>query len=267
MRKSLSAPPRRAVITGASSGIGAAFAYHLARTSSVLLVARSKDRLEALAGDLKKCGNDEHNAEICIADLATQDGIDRTIAAARSFNAEMLINNAGMGTFAPLMDTNLTALTETVRLNAEAPLILSRALIPDLIARARQSNSRAKLINVSSSVAFAPVPGLATYAATKAFLQSLTESLAVEMRNEPIDILSLCPGATRSEFAARAGFAGGQLPGAVDPGKVVSAAFEALGRRTTLLTGPERVPLAPVVFGRTGVSGAIGMVVNRLRRI
>ena len=137
-----------------------------------------------------------------------------------------MINNAGMGTLAPVVDTDPDALVATVRLNAEAPMALSRALLPDFLARARETGGRAGLINVASSAAFTPVPGMAAYAATKAFLLSFTEALAAELRGEPIDVMALCPGATRSEFGARAGFTGGQLPGAADPETVVAEAVD-----------------------------------------
>lgn len=257
-------PHRRAVVTGASSGIGAAFARRLARSGDVLLVARSHDRLASLAEELGAEG--DRAVEICVADLTTADGIEDAIRAARDFEADLLVNNAGMGSLAPVLDTDPDTLVATTRLNVEAPMLLSRALVPDLIAQARATRGRAGLINVASSAAFAPVPGMATYAATKAFLLSFTEALAVELRREPIDVMALCPGATRSEFGARAGFAGGQLPGAADPDTVVDEALSALGRRTTLLTGPERIALDPVAFGRSGVGGAIGVVSRLLSR-
>jgi len=255
---------RRAVVTGASSGIGAAFARHLARSGDVLLVARSEDRLSALATELG--GGGGHGVEVCVADLSTSDGIETVVAAARAFRADLLVNNAGMGTLASVLDTDPATLAATSRLNVEAPMLLSRALVPDLVARARETGGRAGLINVASSAAFAPVPGMATYAATKAFVLSFTEALAIELRRDPIDVMALCPGATRSEFGARAGFSGGQLPGAADPDSVAAEALASLGRRTTVLTGPERVALNPIAFGRSGVGGAIGLVSRLLSR-
>lgn len=257
-------PPRRAVVTGASSGIGAAFARRLARSGDVLLVARSQDRLLEMAAELVEAGG--RTVEPCVADLTSTEGIDRVVQAARTFGADTLVNNAGMGMLAPVLDTQLDNLIATCRLNMEAPMLLSRALVPDLISNARREGGRASLINVASSAAFAPVPGMATYGATKAFLLSFTEALAIELQNQPIDVLALCPGATKSEFGERAGFSGGQLPGATNPETVVSKALASLGRRSTLLTGPERVALGPVALGRFGVGGAIGLVSRLLSR-
>jgi short-subunit dehydrogenase len=98
-----------------------------------------------------------------------------------------------------------------------APVVLSRRLLPGMIRRAEAGRRRAGLVIVSSNAAFVPVPRLAAYAASKAFDLSLAEALSAELAAEPVDVLALCPTATRTKFAARSGFGGGNLPGPKTP--------------------------------------------------
>ena len=109
-----------------------------------------------------------------------------------------------------------------------ATTLLVRRLLPGLLTRAIARDSRAGLVVVASGAAFLPVPNLAVYAASKAFDLSLTEALAAELIAEPIDVLALCPTATRSRFAERSGYRG-SIPGAQDPEYVARAALAALG--------------------------------------
>lgn len=251
-----------AVVTGASSGIGEAFARGLPAETGLILVARSPEPLAALAADLAGQTPDRP-IHVVTADLTAPGDRDRVIAAADSHGADLLINNAGRGGLGAILDSDPQALAGTVALNAEAPLMLIRAIVPGMIDRARADGRRAGLINVASSAAFTPVPNFATYAATKAFMLTLSESLTAELSSDPIDILTLCPGATRSDFGARAGYTGGQLPGAIPAEWVAKAAMTALGRQATLLTGPEAAALNPVVLARAAVAGALNRVTRR----
>jgi uncharacterized protein len=227
--------PRAALITGASSGIGAAFARALSEGTSLLLTGRKLDALQALASEVSAPGR---VIETITADLSTDGGLDAVTARAGAFGIDLLILNAGTGRYGDFLEASEEALRETVAVNVLAPVVLAHRLLPGMIARARNTGGRAGLIVVSSAAAFAPVPRLAAYVASKAFDLSLAEALAAELAGEPVDVLALCPGATRSRFAERSGWRGGIPPGAMDPRQVAEAALTALGRRRTLVLGP-----------------------------
>lgn len=225
--------PVAALVTGATGGIGAAFAKELPSGTAVLLTGRD----EAALAQAARSRGGSALVETLGADLATGAGLDAVAAAADRLGIDLLICNAGVGPFGDLLATEEAALRATVDVNVTAPLVLIRRLLPGMIARARASQRRAGLIVVSSGLGFVPVPRLAVYAASKAFDLSLTEALAAELTGEPIDVLALCPTATSSHFAARSGY-GGTLPGAQHPDYVARRALAALGRQRTLAFGP-----------------------------
>jgi uncharacterized protein len=237
---------RSALITGASSGLGAAFSSVLPSTTDLLLTARNESALRQVAGETRKEGR---RVEIVAADLSMPIGRDAVVKACEDREVDLLINNAGMGTYAPFLETELHALEATITVNVLAPVVLARRLLPGMIERARLAERRAGIINVSSSAAFVPVPTMAVYGASKVFDLSFSEAIAAELGVEPIDVLTLCPGATRTQFGARAGFERGNLPGAVEPQRVARAAMNALGRQRTLITGV----VGPLAFGPTAV--------------
>lgn len=191
-----------ALITGASSGIGTAFARLLVKDGyDVILVARRLDRLEALAAELNQ---GRANAAMAMpADLA-KDGApaelyDRVKAAGRQ--VDLLVNNAGLGkhgAFAELsheddrqmLDLNITALTD-----------LTRAFLPAMVER-----KSGGVINVASTASFQSVPFMAVYAATKAYVLAFSEALAEEVSKHGVKVLCLCPGPTETEFTAVAEF-------------------------------------------------------------
>jgi short-subunit dehydrogenase len=168
-----------------------------------------------------------------------------------------------MGPFGDVLTTPEEDLRATVSVNVMAPLVLTRRLLPGMIARAEADASRAGLIVVSSNTAFLPVPRLAVYAASKAFDLSLTEALAAELTGRPIDILALCPTATRTQFAPRSGY-GSNLPGAQEPGHVARRALAALGRQRTLVLGPvSSTVLTGPALVRAAVAQALQALVPR----
>jgi short-subunit dehydrogenase len=226
---------RAALITGATSGIGEAFARALPTTTNLLLTGRNKEALGRLATTLGD-GASGRRVETVSADLTSDEGLDVLCAAAEPFAADLLICNAGFGPFGDFLSAPEADLRNTVSLNAMAPLVLMRRLLPDMLTRAEAEGRRAGLIVVSSGLGFLPVPRLATYAATKAFDLSLTEALAAELSARPVDILALCPTATRTRFSERSGY-GRNPPGAQDPAHVASQALVALGRQRTLVLG------------------------------
>jgi uncharacterized protein len=252
--------PRAALVTGASSGIGEAFARALPGGTSLLLTGRNLDALAHLAAELSGAGR---RVETVAADLTTEDGLDTVAARAGEFGVDLLVLNAGTGRFGDFLAQSEAALRETVGVNVLAPAVLAHRLLPGMIERARRAGRRGGVIIVSSNTAFAPVPRLATYAASKAFALSLAEALAAELTGEPVDVLALCPTATRSRFAERAGW-GSEIPGAQSPRHVANAALCALGRQRTLVLGPlSGTVLAVPALARAAIAQGIALLVPR----
>ena len=229
------APFRAALVTGASSGIGEGFVRALPDATDLLLNGRDEAALGRRVAAVARPGR---RVEAVVADLATEAGLETVAARAAAFGIDLLIANAGLGPYGDFLAVPEAALRATVAVNAMAPVVLVRRLLPGMLARARREGARAGLIVVSSNTAFVPVPRLAVYAATMAFDLALAEALAAELADEPVDVLALCPTATRTRFAERSGYRGGTPPGAEDAGRVAEAALAALGRVRTLVRGP-----------------------------
>jgi len=184
----------RAVVTGASSGIGRAYARALARRGRrVVLVARRVDRLLALAQEL---GGHE-KADVIPLDLSHHDAPAALEAelARRGLTVDLLVNNAGVGLTGPFPTQPLDRLLEMVDVNSRAVVELTRRFLPGMIER-----NHGAVVNVASTSAFQPVPFLAVYAASKAFVLSFTEALATELKGTGVVVQALCPGFTESEF-------------------------------------------------------------------
>jgi short-subunit dehydrogenase len=252
---------RAALVTGASSGIGQALARALPPETDLLLTGRDGEALAALAAELVRDGR---RLEVLTADLATEDGVEAVIAAADGFAVDLLINNAGLGRFGPHLDNPAEAEALTVRVNAEALTRLCRCLLPGMLERARAARERAGLVNMASSVAFAPVPQFAVYAASKAYVVSYTEALQAELAREPVDILLACPGSVATAFGERAGYRGGRLPGAITPERVAEKTLAALGRQRVVFTDRlAETGLGPLTtlrgIGAKGVAAGLGV--------
>jgi len=190
---------RRALVTGASSGIGEAFARALARRGTPLvLVARRADRLAQLAQEL----GGPVRCEVVALDLSRPDAGARLEAelTARGVEVDLLVNNAGAGLTGRFPELPLDRLLAMLDLNARAVVELTRRFLPGMIERRHGG-----VINVASTSAFQPVPFLAVYAASKAFVLSFTESLADELKGTGVVVQALCPGLTDSEFHHVAG--------------------------------------------------------------
>ena len=220
-------PRRRALVTGASAGIGLAFAERLAREDwDLRLVARRRERLEALAKNLKL----QHRVAVDIlpADLTNPEelaAVERKIT--RDRRLELVVNNAGMGDFGAFLERDRDVETAEIQLNALAVMRLTHAALPGFVKRGKGA-----LINVSSTAGFQPCPHLAVYAATKAFLNSFAQSLAVELRGTGVRIQALCPGFTRTEIFDAAGADPSGIPSFLwmDPEDVVEESLAALER-------------------------------------
>jgi short-subunit dehydrogenase len=190
-----------ALITGASSGIGAQVARSLARRGyGVTLVARREDRLRELAGGLSS----DHavRVETIGCDLADPAARDRLAADvdALGLEVEILVNNAGFGVYGPFWELERERQVEMVRLNVEAVVDLMGRYLPLMVGR-----DRGAVINVASSAAFQPLPENATYAATKAFVLSNGDAIHSELKGTGVTLTTLCPGPVRTEFAEVAG--------------------------------------------------------------
>ena len=205
--------------------------------------------------------------EVLAADLTTDEGRNALIQKAGTLEIDLLINNAGAGAFGPVLDNTQEAERATVELNVVATTVLTRALLPGMIDRAARDGRRAGLILLSSTAAFQPVPFLGTYCASKSFILAYGEALAAELRRKPVDVLVLCPGATRTAFGKRAGFALNALPGAADPMDVAQEGLQALGRRTVHVHGfGVRNMLRPFLWSRHAASGGLGALLAALDR-
>jgi short-subunit dehydrogenase len=198
---------RRALVTGASSGIGAAFARRLAAEGTdLIVVARNPDRLAALADELRAA----HGVEVQVlpADLTTTAACRSVeVAVTGDDQLDLLVNNAGFGTAGSCAPLDQDGEEEEIRLNVLALVRLTRAALPGMLGRGRGA-----IINVSSMAGFQPAPYNATYGATKAYVNSFTEALAEEVRGTGVRMQTLCPGFTRTEFQDRAGIDASGLP-------------------------------------------------------
>lgn len=244
-----------ALITGATSGIGEAFAAHLPPQTNLLLTGRNGEKLTELQN---RFASDGRRVDILAADLRNPDDRARLIAQADALGVDLFINNAGLGQFAHFLETPRDDEKAMIDVNVVAVHELTHALLPGMIERAQTGNARAGLIIVSSVVGHVPMPYFATYAATKAFDLALAEGLAEELAAAPVDILALCPGATATDFQARAGAPTDMFDRAESSAAVARKAMRALGRRRVLVSQiPMRIGLAyNTVIHRIATTGA-----------
>jgi short-subunit dehydrogenase len=195
---------RVALITGASVGIGEQFARQIAaRGYDVVLVARDAGRLEALAKEIETGGV---NAEVLAADLTDQTQLATVEARART--VDVLVNNAGFGTFGPFHTLDVETELREINLNVMALVRLTHAAAVGMVERGSGG-----ILNVSSLAGFQPGPSNATYGATKAFVTSFTEAVHEELRGTGVNVTALCPGFTHTEFQERANVPANEVPG------------------------------------------------------
>ena len=193
---------KNALITGASSGIGRAFAHTLAqRGMSVVLVARSQARLNALATELSE--RYQIRAEVIATDLVQQDAIRQIQheVELRGLAIDLLVNNAGFATNGFFETLSPERDHEQVMVDVTAVVDLAHAFVPALLER----SPGAAMINVASTASFQPLPYMAVYGASKAFVLSFSQALAEEYRARGLRVLALCPGATETAFFDLAG--------------------------------------------------------------
>lgn len=188
-----------ALVTGASAGIGREFCRQLAaRGYDLIAVARDAGRLDAVAGELGSA----HGVAVHVlpADLTRDADLNLVAGRAADPGLAMLVNNAGFGTVGHLATASLGPQEAMLRLHVLAPMRLTRAALPGLLARGRGA-----VVNVSSVAGFIYSPGNVNYCASKAYLTTFTEGLALELAGTGVSAQALCPGFTHTEFHARMG--------------------------------------------------------------
>ncbi|MBV8634442.1 MAG: SDR family oxidoreductase [Burkholderiaceae bacterium] len=195
------------LITGASKGIGRAFAEKFAKEGfQLMLVARQQSALEALAADLKSRFG--VRADVLPLDLTAPDAMDKLMQAlhARAITIDIAINNAGVLECGRFSDIAPDKHSRMIALNVDAPTRLASALLPGMLQR-----RRGHILNVASIAAFEPVPSIAVYAATKAYVLSFTEALSEELRGTGVSVSALCPGLTSTPMVRGAQAGSGRL--------------------------------------------------------
>lgn len=188
------------LITGASSGIGRELAQIFARDGfRLILIARSQPALEQLARELKERYNSD--SRIIIKDLEQPQAASEIFAELQEVGAavDILVNNAGYGASGPFSESDLDKNLGLLQVNILALTALTRLFLPEMLKR-----SQGKILNIGSTAGFQPGPFMATYYASKAYVISFSEALAVELKGTGVTVTTLCPGPTVTEFATRA---------------------------------------------------------------
>lgn len=215
-----------ALITGASSGLGLEYARLFARDRiDVVLVARRRDRLEALAAELAKAHGVA--AHVVPADLGVPEGPARVVEEVRKLGltVDFLVNNAGFATHGRFAELDPARELEEVQVNIASLVALTRAFLPGMVER-----RRGRVLNIGSTAGFPPGPFMAVYYASKAFVNSFTEALWYELRGTGVTATVSCPGATATEFSSVAGTGKSLLfkLGAASAGRVASQGYRAM---------------------------------------
>jgi len=196
-----------ALITGASAGIGREFARQLAaRARTLVLVARREQRLNELRDELRN-RNAQLQVHVRVVDLCEKSEIEELVRwlERNKIEIDFLINNAGLGDYGSIATSDIERDDRILQVNIAALTFLTRQLVPPMLER-----KRGAILNVSSSAGFLPIPGMAVYAATKAYVNSFAEALRAELRASGISVTTLCPGPVHTEFGDVAKRPGGE---------------------------------------------------------
>jgi len=220
-----------ALVTGASSGIGVEFCRQLAtRGYEIVLVARRAERLEQVASELPG------DPVVVPHDLANDAAALPAELERRGIEVELLVNNAGFGNHGRFWELDPAREAEQVRLNCEAVVVLTGALLPKMVERRSGG-----VIVVASTAGMQPLPYQATYAATKAFALNFTDALNIELRGTGVKAMSVNPGPVPTEWQSVAGWEGGEdkVPGKIEASQVVSESLDAYdaGKRAVVPGG------------------------------
>ena len=248
---------RLAVVTGASSGIGEAYAERLAVDGwDLLVVARRKERLDALATRLH--GGRGVDVHVLAADLADRGDLHAARERIRALPVGLLVNNAALAHYMPFAELPEERAEELVHLNVEAPVLLTRAVLPGM-----RERGRGAIVNVASMLAFSGdagslnMAGRAVYASSKAFLVTFTQLLASELEGSGVQLQVVCPGMVRSEFHSRQGIDASRAP-RLEAGDVVRASLRGLelGETICIPTLEETAAIAGVSSAQRELMGA-----------
>ena len=216
-----------AIVTGASSGIGLELATQLANSGFNLIInARNEERLLKVEQQLKS-----HNIEVksVVADLSDKEGVEKIIQSTQGLKVGLLVNNAGYGTSGLFVDASLDSEIDMLRVNCEAVLALTH-----YFARQFRQQGRGGIVFLSSLVAFQGVPYAANYAASKAYIQSFAEALAIELKPFGVDVLAAAPGPVESGFGQRANM---KMDNAMTADQLGVPILAALGKRSNVVPG------------------------------
>ncbi|MBK8987057.1 MAG: SDR family oxidoreductase [Chloroflexi bacterium] len=270
LQKRLNKPPETvlpggyALITGASSGIGAAFARRLAQAGyNLVLVARREAKLAALADELIR--DYAIAAEVLAADLSQMADVARVEQHIANLDLAFLVNNAGFGTNrGSLLASDLDEQMNMLNLHVQATMRLCRAALPGMTA-----HGRGAIINVSSIAAFFPSPGDTNYAASKAYMNTFSQALQAEVAGQGIRVQALCPGFTHTEFhdtSAMTGFQKSRVPARMwmTAEQVVDESLRCLGRHQVICV-PGRTNQLLVLGAQNGLAGVVLRAARRLR--
>ncbi len=192
-------PDKIALITGATSGIGAAYAKKFAEYGyDLILSGRRKEKIESFAGTIRET---YHVAvEVVISELSEKDGIQKVIDQIQGRPVEVLVNNAGFGANSLYQDCDLEVMERLAKVNVLAPMEIIRAVLPGMV----QRNS-GTIINISSESVYMSVPKNSVYAGAKAFLKTFTEGLAMDVYGTGVKVMAVCPGLTHTDFHEKMG--------------------------------------------------------------
>lgn len=255
-------PRQTALVTGASSGIGAEFARRLAeRGFNLILVARREDRLKAMA---EECGRLGVQVEVLKADLSTPEGTERVERRIlHGGDVDFLVNNAGYDVFGPFVEIETEKTMGLIHCLVQAPVRLCRAALPAMLQR-----GRGVIVNVSSIGSFIPKIYDSTYAASKSYLALFTQTLAMETAGKGIRVQALCPGLTLSEFHDAPEYAKYHLKERIprwlwmSPAKVVASSFRALGENQVVCI-PGWINRLTVAAARAGLTTQLMGILRR----
>jgi short-subunit dehydrogenase len=254
-----------ALITGASSGIGLALAAEFAKHGHpIILVARDKNKLDAVARELKK--QFSVPTLILISDLTRPGAVAEIEKELKEKNLEIeiLVNNAGFGVHGGFLTTDLARELSLVQIQIAAMLGLSKICLKSMASR-----RHGKILNVASVYAYAPVPYQSVYAGTKSFLLAFSESLADEVKDFGITVTTLCPGITRTDFRTRAGMREKKSHFQASAESVASYGFGSLmaGKRVAVPGWPNRIFVTIVRHLPGSWLSQLMIVINRLRGV
>ena len=245
----------KALITGASSGIGLEMAKYLASMNyELILVGRNKEKLEALQKELKV------SSQLVILDLSDTTKVEQLYVIMKNENIDILINNAGFGDFGKFYETDVKKELEMINTNIVAVHLLTKLFLRDM-----KKRDSGYILNVASIAAFGPGPLMATYYATKAYVNNLTEAIYEELRREKsnVHISSLCPGPTESNFFNRAG-----VTFSVKPMKSVDVAKYGIDKmfKGKVIIVPGFLNKCSIFFRRFGSRGLARKVTYKIQK-